>query len=192
MPKSEIQPISMQVPINMGMLIGNTLRQFAMRGTKTWQPAAYKISEKDGTFGLGGEYNFNVLVFNKGRLVSNCETADTTEMLCDFERVGEDYVCGDMVIEGLGHIMAPSMSVCLVYAGGYRSKENNYAVAKRLCAQDANSYVIVPSRHTPTVKFSFRVEPLDLKSETLLIEATPGVVSMAREAAVRSLSGLHI
>ena len=192
MPESDLQTVSVQVPINMGLLIGNTLRQFSMRGSKTWQPAAYKISEKDGTFGLGGEYNFNVLVFNKGRLVSNCETADTTEMLCDFERVGEDYVCGDMVIKGLGFLRAPSMSVCLVYAGGLRSKENNFAVAKRLCGQDANSYVIVPSRHTPTVKFSFKVEPLDLTSEMLLIEATPGVASMARDAAVKSLKGLHI
>lgn len=192
MPEIELQHTEMQVPIDMGLLIGNTLRQFSMRGAKTWQPAAYKIGEKDGTFGLGGGYNFSVLEFSKGRLVSNCDAAETTEMLSQFERVGDDYVCGDMVIKNLGKLRAPSMSVCLVYAGGSRTKEQNYAVAKRLCAGDVNSYVIVPSRHTPTVKFSFKVEPLDQQNESLLIDATPGVVGLAREAVVKSFMGLHI
>lgn len=184
--------VEIQVPVNMGPLVGNTLRQFAMRGSNTWQAAAYKLGSKEGTFGVGGGYSFSYLEFYKGKLVCPDGNANTAEKLCKFSLQGSDYVCGNMVIKNLGKLQAPSLDVCLVYASGSRTAEQNYAVVKRLCPQDVDDYVAVPSRHTPVIKFRFEVAPFDQKVETLVIEATPGAVRMARESAVKALSGLNI
>lgn len=192
MPDEKIERVELQVPLNTGFLIGNTLRQFAMRGSNTWQPAAYKISGKDGTFGLSGGYSFSVLVFSQGRMLFCNDDTGETEKQCQFVKDGENYVCDNMVITGLGSLQVPAMSVCLVYAGGSRTKEQNYAVAKRLCGAEVNDYVTVPSRHTPTVKFRYEVRPRDNKNEVLCIEATPGVLAPACNSAVALLTGLHI
>lgn len=188
----QLERTEIQVPIDNGHLIGNTLRQFAMRGVNSWQVAAYRISGKDGSFGLSGGYSFSYLELLRGKLVSHNVNTTVTEKLCKFELSGSDYTCDGDVIKNLGKLGVPSMDVCLVYASGSRSAEQNYAVAKRLCPQDVDEFVIVPSRHTPTIKFRYEVLPYDQSHETLVIEATPGVVSLAKDSAVKSLGGLHI
>lgn len=192
MSDTQLERVEMTVPVNNGHLIGNTLRQFAMRGINTWQPAAYRLASKEGSFGISGGYPFSYLKFFDGRLVSPNVSATTCESLCKFELQGEDYVCGDMVLKNLGKIGAPSIDVCLVYAGGSRTAEQNQTVVRRLCAKDAKDFFVVPSRHTPTITFRFKVLPYDQDTETLVIEATPGCIAMARDSAVKSLTGLHI
>ena len=187
-----LEKFELQVPVTSGYLLGNTLRQFAMRGSRTWQVAAYKLAKKEGTFGLSDGYNFSHLELFKGKLVSNTSSGVETEKFCTFVFDGKDYVCGDMTIQNLGAIGAPKIETCLVYASGSRTASQNYDVVKRLCPQDMSDFVVVPSRHSPTVNFTFKIEPYDTKFETLFIEATPGVVSLARESAIRFLTDLHI
>lgn len=192
MPDTQLERVAFQVPIDTGHLIGNTLRQYAMRGTNTWQPAAYRLAGKEGSFGLGGGFPFSSLELIRGHLVSSDVKFTVPEKLCKFERNGEEYICEDMRLLNLGKLGAPSIDVCLVYASGARTASQNYAVAKRLCPQDVQDFVSVPSKHTPTVTFRYEVTPYDQNSETLCVFATPGCVKLAREAAVKSLSGLHI
>lgn len=187
-----LEQLELRVPRDSGTLIGNTLRQFAMRGSPTWQPAAYKIGPKEGSFGLGGDHAFSYLEFYPGRMLYVDDNPAVFEKVCKFERRGEDYVHGEYVIKNLGKLQVPSMEVCLVFARGSRTSNQNRAVAERLIPQDTKSFVAVPSRHTPTVKFSFKVSPVDLNSELLQIEATKGSVAVARQSAVLALQGLHI
>ena len=187
-----LDKIELRVPIDTGYLIGNTLRQFAMRGTNTWQVAAYRLASKEGTFGLSEGYNFSYLELLKGKLISNSVEAEEPERLCQFVRDGEVYRCEDMTIVNLEGIDAPKLEVCLVYANGSRTASQNYNVVKQLCFQNLNDFISVPSRHTPTIKFKFNIEPYDRNLETLVIESTPGVVKLAKESAVKSLMGLHI
>lgn len=192
MPDSQLERVELMVPVNNGHLIGNTLRQFAMRGTNSWQPVAYRLASKAGSFGLSGGYPFSYLELLDGVLVSNNVAMQGTEVLLKFDLNGEDYVSGGFHIKNLGKLGAPSLDVCLVYAGGSRTASENQGVVKRLCPQDMDDFVVVPSKHTPTIKFRFEVKPCDLASESLIIEATPGCISLARDSAVKSLTGLHI
>ena len=192
MPDNDLERVELNVPINTGSLIGNTLRQFAMRGTSTWQVAAYKVGAKEGSFGLGGGFDFSYLELLPGKVVSeNVDTA-TTEKLCKFELKDGKYYCGDICIVNLSKLNIPSFQACLVYASGARSAEQNYAVVKRLCPADVNDYVAVPSRHTTAIEFRYTVNPLSQSEEVLVIDATKGTVKVARDSAVKSLSGLHI
>lgn len=184
--------ITLQVPVDCGNLIGNTLRQFAMRGGATWQPAAYRVGPKEGTFGLGGDFAFNYYEFLPGRMLSLDDSPAVPEKLCKFERQGENYVCGDMTITNLGKLNVPRMDVCLVYARGSRTAEQNYAVAERLLSQDLKSFVAVPSRHAQTIVFKFKVKPYDQTTEILEIDATPGSVAAAQSYVVSTFKGLHI
>lgn len=192
MSNTQLERVEFKVPINNGHLIGNTLRQFAMRGTNTWQPAAYRLTSKEGSFGLSGGYPFSSNELLRGRLISSDVKSSVPEKLCKFSKSGDDYVCEDMRLQNLGKLGAPSIDVCLVYASGARSAAENYSVAKRLCQQDVQDFVVVPSKHTPTVVFKYEVFPYDQNSESLVISATPGCISLARDAAVKSLAGLHI
>lgn len=192
MPDTKLEHMEFKVPVNNGHLIGNTLRQFAMRGVNTWQPAAYRLASKTGSFGLGGGYPFSYLELLNGVLVSKNVNVKGNEVLLKFDLEGEDYVHGDLVIKNLGKLGAPSLDVCLVYAGGARSASENQNVVKRLCPQDMGDFVTVPSKHTPTIKFRYEVHPYDLVSESLVVEATPGCVTLAIDSAVKSLQGLHI
>lgn len=192
MSDTSLEKVEFKVALDTGHLIGNTLRQFAMRGTNTWQPVAYRLASKEGTFGLGGGYPFSSLELLHGSLVSPNVKSTVLEKLCKFERKGDEYVCEDMHLLNLGKLGAPSIDVCLVYASGARSAQQNYAVVQRLCPQDVKDFTAVPSKHTPAVVFRYEVEPYDQNNETLIIQATPGCVQLAREAAVKSLSGLHI
>lgn len=192
MSRTQLERVEIQVPVNNGHLIGNTLRQFAMRGVNTWQPAAYKLASREGSFGLSGGYPFSYLELVSGYLVSPSVGATVSEDLRKFELKGEDYVCGDMILKNLSKLGAPSIDVCLVYAGGSRTAEQNQTVVKRLCAKDAKDFVAVPSKHTPTITFKYEVQPYDQSTETLVVEATPGCIKMARDSAVESLTGLHI
>lgn len=192
MSDTQIERVELQVPIDTGHLIGNTLRQYAMRGTNTWQPAAYRLVGKEGSFGFSGGFPFSSNELFQGRLISSDVKFTVPEKLCKFERSGDEYICEDMRLLNLGKLGAPSLDVCLVFASGARTASQNYAVAERLCPQDVRDFISVPSKHTPTVTFRYEVTPYDQNSETLSICATLGCVAMARDAAVKSLTGLHI
>lgn len=192
MPSTSLERTEFHVPIHMGSLIGNTLRQFAMRGTQTWQVAAYKLGGKEGSFGLGGGCDFSYLELLSGRLISKNEDATVTEKVCKFDLVNGIYQHGDMQILDLGKLNVPSMEACLIYASGSRTVEQNYAVVKRLCPEDADSFVTVSSRHAVAITFRFEVIPYTQQEEILLVDATPGTAVMAKNVAVKSLSGLHI
>lgn len=189
---SSLETVELRVPAGKGYLIGNTLRQFAMRGCKSWQPAGYRIACKEGSFGFAGGYPFNSMAFFSGKLISPNEPTTVTEKLCKFELVNGEYVCDNMIITGLSMLGVPSMDVCLVYAAGSRTQQQNLAVVKSLCPKDMKDFAIVPSKHTGTIKFSYSVSPCDTVNEILTIDATEGSVQLARDSAVQSLQGLHI
>lgn len=192
MADNRTEMIQFSVPKGTGYLVGNTLRQFAMRGSCTWQPAAYRLVNRDGTFGLKGDYNFSCLTFLKGVIEAPDGTPKVNEQLCKFVKNGDIYICGDMVLKNLGNISAPSLDVCCVYASGSRTEEENYEVVKSLCAGDVDNFITVPSKHTRTIKFKFDVTPVDQYNETLSIEATAGSIANAKESAIKSLVALSI
>lgn len=192
MPNAQIETIEFKVPTGKGYLIGNTLRQYAMRGSRTWQPAGYRIASKEGSFGFSRGYPFNYLDFLQGRLVSPKEESTITEKLCKFEYCDGNYVCGDMTIVGLEKLRIPTIDVCLVYSSGFRTQVDNYHVVESVCGGDVKDFAVVPSRHTDTIKFSYTTAPYDMCTEILTIQATPGAVETARANVVQSISGLHI
>lgn len=189
---TSLEKVEFRVPVDTGHLIGNTLRQFAIRGTNTWQPAAYRLGSKEGSFGFSGGFPFSSHELLRGTLVCANVKSSVLEKLCKFEKSGEEYVCEDMRLLNLGNLGVPSIDVCLVHASGARSAQQNYTVVQRVCPQDVEDFVVVPSKHTPTIAFKYEVKPYDQDEETLVIYATAGCVPMAREAAVKSLTGLHI
>lgn len=189
-----VERFEMQVPINAGPLIGNTLRQFALRGSASWQVAAYKLSKKEGTFGLGGGYNFSYLELLKGKLICPPESSlpSGNSTIVRFDLVGENYVHNGMTIVNLGKLGAPSLDVCLVYASGSRTAKQNYSVVKNISSGDVSDFVAVPSKHTSVVRFRFEVKPLTMDREILVIEASEGCVGLARDFAVTALKELDI
>ncbi len=190
----ELECVRFLVPLDMGHLVGNTLRQFAMRGTHSWQVAAYKVGARAGSYGFSGGLSFSCLDLLRGTLV--CSDAGTAgaETSCKFELSGDHYVAngpnGKMSIENLGNLGISSMQVCLVCASGSRTAEQNYEVAKRVFGPNDNDFYAVPSRHTSTVTFRYEVVPRDFKTEELCINATPGSVEQALKAAQVVLSAL--
>ncbi len=192
MPVTDTERITMRVPLNMGHLIGNTLRQYAMRGSHTWQIAAYNVGPRAGSYGFANELSFSCLDLLKGVLICNDKPEPGKEKKCVFQLKGNEYVCGDMKIVNLGNLGITSMNVCLVCASGTRTAEQNFEVAKRLCPAEQSDFVAVPSRHTRAIKFRYEVTPYDLTTEILDIEATAGVVNFARSAAIQSLQELSM
>lgn len=189
---ANLERVELRVARGSGSLLGNTLRQFAIRGSATWQPAAFRAGPKEGSFGFSGESAFNYLDFNRACLLSEDDNPVTTEKLCKFERSGDDFICDGMVLTNLGKLNVQSLEVCLIYARGARTPAQNCAVAERLVPTDAKSFVAVASKHSRTIQFSFRVVPFDQITETLEITATPGCIAVARRDAVQALQGLHI
>lgn len=158
-----------RVPVNLGHVLGNALRQVAIRGVFTWRIASYKIAPKDKSFGISGDNHFSFLEFTKGILVSKDKPMGKGSMKLMFEKQGDVYVNGDFVIQGLGHLNAPSMEVCLVSDSGIRSAEENRKITMELASLDCNDFVCVPSRHSSIVHFSFDVTPFSEDEETLSI-----------------------
>lgn len=181
--------IELRVPVNCGHLIGNTLRQFAMRGSNTWQIAAYNLPMREGSFGFGGGYSFSYLDLLKGKLICPHEDAKDDVMVKKFQRQGDKFVCDDMTIVGLEHIDVSGLECCLVYANGSRTAAQNSMAAKE---QFADNCVAVPSKHTEAIVFKYSVEPYDKNTETIVLDATPGCVKSARQAAVTLLQALQI
>lgn len=190
----DLEHSSYVVPLGMGHLLGNTLRQFAMRGTHSWQVAAYKVGTREGSYGFSGGLCFSCLDLLEGSLVCSDVGVAGGEKSCKFELSDGRFVAngteGPMYIENLGNLGINSMQVCLVCASGSRTAEQNYEVAKRVFGPDDSDYYAVPSRHTAAVAFSYKVVPRDFKTEELSIDATPGVVQTALESARRALGDL--
>lgn len=191
----DLETVSFEVPVNTGYLIGNTLRQFAMRGAPTWQIAAYKLGSRDGSYGISGNVGFSSNDLFKGVLVCDDDgevgAAKSVRFVLDGNRYKSEDGGSVKYIENLGNIGLPSMQVCLVYASGTRTTEQNYEVAKRILATDDGGFVAVSSRHTATITFSYEVTPLSTAKETLSIKATSGVISDARDAAIMALRDLR-
>ena len=191
----DVERVKFTVPVDTGHLIGNTLRQFAMRGAHTWQVAAYKVGAKEGSFGFSGGASFSCLDLFDGTLVCSDAGTPGSERLCRFELSGDRYVAngtsGPMYIENLGKLGVMSMQVCLVYASGSRTAEQNYEVAKRIFGKDDEDFYSVPSRHTAAITFRYEVTPRDFNTEELCITATTGAVSTAPDSARMVLRDLQ-
>lgn len=175
-----------KVPINMGHILGNALRQVAIRGVFTWRVASYKVAPKDKSFGITGDNHFSFLEFTKGHLVSKSKPVGRDATKLTFVKSGSTYVSGDFSIEGLGHLNAPSMEVCLVADCGMRSAEDNRAITEKLASQDCNDFVCVPSRHSEQIQFSFTVTPFSEDEETLSIRFSGDCL----ESAMRQMTAL--
>lgn len=187
MSAKDLERTKFVVSVDMGHLIGNTLRQFAMRGTHTWQVAAYRVGARAGSYGFSSGLSFSCLDLLKGTLVcSDIGTAGEGRS-CKFELSGDHYVAagesGPMYIENLGKLGIQTMQVCLVCASGTRTAEQNQEIAKRIFGSDNSDFYAVPSKHTAAVIFRYEVVPRDFSTEELCITATPGVVSTALNAA---------
>ncbi len=192
MSSENIQHVELRVPRNSGALIGNTLRQFAMRGNSTWQIIAYNIGKKEKTFGAGSDYNFSYLDLISGKLIYRNGPSSFNSKLFRFDKVGDEYVCEDMKIIGLSKLQIPSLHALLVYASGSRTAEDNYRTVKQLYPEDAVDYIVVPSRHTPAINFSYSVGTFSGDEEVLNISATSGIISDARKSAIETLQSLDI
>lgn len=194
MSTKDLELVTFVVSSDMGHLIGNTLRQFAMRGTHSWQVAAYKVGAREGSFGFSSGLSFSCLDLLQGKLICSDVGTAGAEKSCKFELSGNHYVgegtSGPMFIENLGNLGIASMQVCLICASGSRTAEQNYEVAKRVFGSDDENFYAVPSRHTAAVTFRYEVVPRDFKTEELRISATPGVVSASLDAAKMVLRDL--
>lgn len=194
MATNDLEHVSFEVPVGQGLLIGNTLRQFAMRGAPTWQIAAYKVGTRQGSYGISGNVGFSCNDLFKGVLV--CEddgevgAAKIVRFTLDGNRYKSEEGGSTKYIENLGNIGLQSMQVCLVYASGTRTMEQNHEVAKRIFTVDDGGFIAVSSRHTKAITFKFEVKPVSAIKESLFIEATAGVISDARDAAIIALRDL--
>lgn len=195
MSAKELETRQFEVPIDTGYLIGNTLRQFAMRGAPTWQVAAYKVGSREGSFGIAGNVGFSCNDLFRGILL--CEDdgvvgdSKNVRFTLDGDRYRADGEKGPMYIEQLGNLGLHSMQVCLVYASGTRTVEQNYETAKRIFGKDDSGFFAVSSRHVNAVAFRYEVIPKSLSKETLSITATSSVISDALESAQMILRNME-
>lgn len=195
MQKGDIEHKTFKVDPNFGSIIGNTLRQFAMRGSETWQVIAYRVGSRSGTFGFSADRNFNYLDLLDGSLLYTDETHIGSAKICDVSLVGDNYVGElngkEIVITGLKKLGIPRMEVCLACFTGSRTVAQNRELIYKLRPGDAQEFSVVPSKHTLTTTFSFEVKPCNSSYEQLSIEADKGVVELARQTIVALFSGLQ-
>ncbi len=187
MSEKGLEELRYEVPKDMGYLIGNTLRQFAMRGSPTWQVAAYKVGSREGSFGISGNVGFSCNdLFNGVLLCTDDGTvgeAKSVRFTLDGDRYAAQGQSGPMYIEKLGNIGLSSLQACLVYATGTHTAAENFETAKRIFGKDDAGFIAVPSRHTKAIIFRYEVIPKSMTLDTLSITATSGVISGALESA---------
>ena len=182
-----MEEITFTVPAGMGYLIGNTLRQFAMKGGYSLQIAAYKLG-KNG-FGINAESPFSYLDLLQAKFICTDKGKHPYSQLCDFVLEGDTYVCGDMKITGIAGCGLPKLTVYLVYASSSRTAEENYDTLVSE-GNNADDYICVPSRHVAVSRFRFKVEPKTRDTEALYIEASDGAVKGAIENVMKVFKAL--
>lgn len=191
MGQHEIDTVSVKVPCGEGHLIGDILRKYATRSVGTWQVAGYKVDSQTEGFGYQGAL-VSYLELLKGTLVCTSVQSPGDPVTCHFTWNGECFTYKGFELRGLLRNVGDSLTVCLVYARGYRTAEQNYETIKQVAGDSAEGFFAVPSAHSVVNIFRYSVKPQDDAYEWLQIEADRGVASNALQSAVKSLSGLNI
>lgn len=184
--------IKIKVPINVGYLIGDFLRKFALRAVPTWQIAGFKIDSTTPNFSFSNGPMSSYLRLLDGRLVLEGEVSPGLPSIKKFTWDGKVYRSGNMMIEGLNAGFGDSLLVVLNYTSSAKSAEENKEVCRAAAGGEPDGFFAVPSRHVATKSFRFDVTPLDDSSEYLSIWADYDVVKAAYNRAIKSLSGLGL
>lgn len=184
--------IKVVVPVDMGYIIGDFLRKFALRGLPTWQIAGYKVDSTTPNFSFSSGSMSSYLSLLKGRLVLESEQEPGDPVVKKFSWDGSSYRNGSMTIEGLDHGMGDSLVVALNYTNNIKDAKQNYEICKIAAGGDATGFFAVPSRHVATKSFRFDVTPIDDKTEYLTIRADYRILNAAYDTAVKSLQGLNL
>lgn len=192
MGRDNTDEIKVVVPIDMGYIIGDFLRKFALRGVPTWQIAGYKVDSTTPNFSFSNGSMSSYLSLLNGRLVLESEQAPGDPVIKKFSWDGSVYRNGTMTIEGLNHGMGDSLVVALNYTNCVKDAKQNHEICKIAADGDATGFFAVPSRHTATKSFRFDVTPIDDKTEHLTIKADYGIITAAYDTAVKSLQGLNL
>ena len=173
-----------------GSIIGDTLRKYATRSIATWQIAGFFIDTQSTNFGFSSGPMVSYLELLKGRLVCNTVPSKNEPFICNFTWNGSCFSSGDFEIHGLNRGVGDTLVVCLVYARGNRTAEQNLRSIASATGGSTDGYFAVPSSHSVVSTFRYKVEPLDDNRETLSIEADHGVVGSATKELIRALSSL--
>lgn len=187
-----VDTVSVRVPCGEGHLIGDILRKYATRSVGTWQIAGYKVDSQSENFGFSNGVMVSYLELLKGALLCTSVQSPGDPVLCRFVWNGECFAYKDFELHNLPKNVGDSLTVCLVYARGYRSAEQNYETIKSVAGDTAEGFFAVPSAHSVVNTFRYSVKPQDDSYEWLQIEADQGVASNALQSAVKSLQGLDI
>lgn len=192
MGRGNVEEIRVAVPCDIGYLIGDFLRKFALRGVSTWQIAGYKVDSLTPNFGFSNGAMSSYLKLHDGRLVLEEDEAPGKPMVKQFNWDGSVFRSGSMVIEGLTHDIGDSILVALHYSNNSNSAKENYEVCKQAVGGEPEGYYVIPSRHVAAKAFRYNVIPNDDRTEWLSIEADYDILKTAYDAAVKSLEGLNL
>lgn len=190
MGREQLENISLRVPVGEGYMVGDILRKYALRSVGTWQIVGYKLDSQATNFGMSNGSMVSYLNLLKGQLVCSDDIAPGPPVVKDFTWNGNRFVSGGFEIHGLSKAVGTKLTVCIAYGRGHRSADQNREVIKSAVGGNADGYFIVPSSHTSVTTFKYKVNPLDDRSEWLVIEADDGVIHQAINAVVRTLSSL--
>ena len=165
------------VPVNMGHILGNALRQVAIRGTVTWRVAGYCVPNRDMSYGISGDLHFSVMEFLKGTLEYNEKPTTDANKIIHMTKHGDEYVCEGFTLKNLGHLGVPSLSVFIVADSGRRTQQDNFDLLKSVVTTGYDSFVCIPTCHSETSQLSYTVEPKSVKEETLTIKSEESTLS---------------
>lgn len=191
MGQSDVEKFEVRVPNGEAHLIGDILRKYAMRSVATWQVAGYKVDSQSVNFGFSNGATVSYLELLKGTLVCDHEALPTTADLCTLRWNGECFAGGGFELYNITPGVGDTITVCVVYARGYRTAAQNLETIKSVTG-NATGFFAVPSSHSVVKTFRYHVEPCDAQAEWLRIEADRGVAEAALKNVVSTLGSINI
>lgn len=186
--------ISFEVPKGEGYIIGDLLHKYAVRGSPSWQVAAYYTGERPENMGLGENACGSVLDFLGNVLVCEDDAPkgkDGSTMCVDFKWEGTCYRSGPFTLEGLAK-QQDTLTALLVFSFGQRTSKQNFGLIEGYAHGDeVRAWYAVPTRHVSTGAFRYRVETRAEGDEWLTITADSAAIQSAYESALSSLESIR-
>lgn len=192
MAQHSVENITFRVRIGEGHLIGDILKKYATRRASSWKIAGFKIDSNSVNFGFSDGKLVSYLEYVKAVLVCSSEQISKEPIIATFSWNGECFEYKDFKIYNLNPSVGKTIEVCLVYASGCRTADENFEEIRKLLGDEAERFLSVPSSHSEVHTFKYKVEPYDDQMEDLTITADIGVVDLAIKTVSESIQRLRI
>ena len=176
-----------------GYFLGDLLHKYAVKGSPTWQVAAFETGARPQNMSLPSFTFGSVLDLIDSRLVGDSISdaqGSTRPKIVQFRWNGERYAWNNCHLEGLNHILGDQFNAVVVYAFGQRTAEQNYeSAASILRPNEMKQWTVVTSRHSVASRFRYTVEKR-IDYDILRIDASRQSVESATAAALSALDAV--